>query len=199
MDDPAAHEDDPGRGKREFQQRARSQELSNQMFKGSRSTAAPPADPPAPAAGAGPARAEATAAVDAIASSAEVLSPPSQVVEGPMGPVWIDSGLFLLRTVSVDHHRLIQGVWLDWPAIRTRLLMEIAAVMPEATPEQRPESITTTSDRLLSVTTTSRTVWRRVSGRAGGRLSRGMWWWVPPAETRIESAITAAASRPYWA
>ena len=110
---------------REFQQRARSQQLSNQMMKAAR-PATVTADEPAPAAGAAASQSAAAEASDTATL------PPAQVIEGRMMPAWIEGELLLLRTVSIDGRELVQGVWLDWPAIEARLLAEIADVLPDA-------------------------------------------------------------------
>lgn len=107
---------------REYQQRAKSQVLSNQMFKGS-----------------APATAESVAA-DVAAAPTAAPAPvgaaggdlPSRIMEEPMAPAWIDGELFLLRRVSVNERELIQGVWLDWPRIESWMLAEVADVLPDA-------------------------------------------------------------------
>jgi len=48
-------------------------------------------------------------------------------------PLWVGEELFLLRTVTIDEQSVVQGLWLDWPALRTRLLSTIGDLLPQAT------------------------------------------------------------------
>lgn len=74
-------------------------------------------------------------------------------------PVWLHPGtesaqLLLLRSVRIEGARgaeeMVQGVWLDWPALRTALLHSVqdlvpnAELIPDANPVDNPE-------RLLSI------------------------------------------------
>lgn len=43
-----------------------------------------------------------------------------------------DDQLLLLRRVSVNAQQLLQGCWLDWPAVRSMLLAEVADLLPNA-------------------------------------------------------------------
>lgn len=54
-------------------------------------------------------------------------TPPSD-----LKPVWVENELFLLRTVTIDGQSVVQGLWLDWPALRARLLSTIADLLPQA-------------------------------------------------------------------
>ena len=47
-------------------------------------------------------------------------------------PLWVENELFLLRTVTLDGQSVVQGLWLDWPALRARLLSTIADLLPQA-------------------------------------------------------------------
>lgn len=57
---------------------------------------------------------------------------PRNVFEGPLQPIWHGEELLLARRVRVDGAAYAQGVWLDWPALRTYLLGEIQDLFPEA-------------------------------------------------------------------
>ncbi len=50
----------------------------------------------------------------------------------PFQGVWLGSNLMLTREASVDGVRMVQGVWLDWPALRAALLREITDLFPDA-------------------------------------------------------------------
>lgn len=50
----------------------------------------------------------------------------------PFQGVWIGSNLMLTREAFVDGVRMVQGVWLDWPALRESLLREITDLFPDA-------------------------------------------------------------------
>ncbi|MHB1079063.1 MAG: sensor histidine kinase [Prosthecobacter sp.] len=50
----------------------------------------------------------------------------------PFQGVWIGSNLMLTREAFVDGVRMVQGVWLDWPALREALLREITDLFPDA-------------------------------------------------------------------
>ncbi|MFH1533014.1 MAG: HAMP domain-containing sensor histidine kinase [Pseudomonadota bacterium] len=51
---------------------------------------------------------------------------------GVMQPLWVNGALFLARKVSLEGAVYIQGVWLDWPRVRERLLASIEDLLPEA-------------------------------------------------------------------
>ncbi len=50
----------------------------------------------------------------------------------PFQGVWLGSNLMLTREALVDGVRMVQGVWLDWPALRASLLREITDLFPDA-------------------------------------------------------------------
>lgn len=54
------------------------------------------------------------------------------VREGWLVPVWSNGALLLARRVLVHNESYVQGCWLDWPAIQTRLLHEIEDLLPDA-------------------------------------------------------------------
>jgi signal transduction histidine kinase len=53
----------------------------------------------------------------------------------PFKGVWIDDALILTREAWVDGARIVQGVWLDWPALRQAWLGELGDLFPNATLE----------------------------------------------------------------
>lgn len=82
--------------------------------------AAPVATPPSP-----PAPAETTAALS--------LEPrASAPVPGDLAPRWIEGELLLLRNATLDGVKRTQGVWLDWPGLREKLLGAIHDLLPAA-------------------------------------------------------------------
>lgn len=50
----------------------------------------------------------------------------------PFQGVWLGDNLMLTREAFVDGVRMVQGVWLDWPALRDAWLREITDLFPEA-------------------------------------------------------------------
>ncbi len=50
----------------------------------------------------------------------------------PFQGVWLGGNLMLTREAFVDGVRMVQGVWLDWPELRTSLLREITDLFPDA-------------------------------------------------------------------
>ncbi len=74
---------------------------------------------------------------------AEFASPPGTITNragaqvGGFTPKWIlkDDGteqLVLVRTVTIQDQSLIQGVWLDWPAMNIELVEAIADILPHS-------------------------------------------------------------------
>ncbi|PYQ55329.1 MAG: hypothetical protein DMF53_28290, partial [Acidobacteria bacterium] len=59
-----------------------------------------------------------------------VSAPAGAEVESAFEARWLDGDLVLLRRVRRGDSRLLQGTWLDWPALRTFLLSQVAAVAP---------------------------------------------------------------------
>jgi len=77
------------------------------------------------------------------------------VEQGPLEPLWRDNPingnheLLFRRTVEIQGRRTIQGFWMDWPALRTRLLevggdllpgSTLAPVLENATDEAAPSA-----------------------------------------------------------
>jgi signal transduction histidine kinase len=58
----------------------------------------------------------------------EVASTSSRPFQG----VWLGQHLVLTREAVVDGARMVQGVWLDWPALREAWLKEITDLFPDA-------------------------------------------------------------------
>jgi signal transduction histidine kinase len=56
--------------------------------------------------------------------------PPGVEVESAFEARWLDGDLVLLRRVRRGDERLLQGTWIDWPALRALLLAQVAAVAP---------------------------------------------------------------------
>ena len=57
-------------------------------------------------------------------------APPGVEVESAFEARWLDGDLVLLRRVRRGDERLLQGTWLDWPALRAFLLGQVEAVAP---------------------------------------------------------------------
>ncbi len=76
--------------------------------------------------------------------------PASDVREGLIQPVWVDSALVLARRVSVNGAEYIQGCWLDWPAIRTWLIESVRDLLPAASVEPAESDDAEAEPRLLA-------------------------------------------------
>ncbi len=50
---------------------------------------------------------------------------------GPVKPVWVGDELILARRVRRGEAVEIHGAWMDWPALRSALLEEVADLLPE--------------------------------------------------------------------
>src|SRR5690606_27677380 len=65
--------------------------------------------------------------------SARVSSESGRIEQGPLRARWLADGqLALLRTVRLEQGEIVQGVWLDWPALRTWLEAQVGDLLPEA-------------------------------------------------------------------
>jgi signal transduction histidine kinase len=78
-----------------------------------------------------------TQALGNESSAASALRPPLKNAPAanssrPFQGVWLGSNLMLSREALVDGVRMVQGVWLDWPALRASLLREITDLFPDA-------------------------------------------------------------------
>lgn len=70
---------------------------------------------------------------------------------GPVRPMWLEGELVLVRRVQLPEGAAIHGSWIDWPALRERLLAEVRDALPGA--ELLPVRATDgeiASDRLLA-------------------------------------------------
>src|SRR6185436_2840267 len=57
-------------------------------------------------------------------------APPGIEVESAFEARWMKGDLVLLRRVRRGDTRLLQGTWLDWPALHAFLLAQVEAVVP---------------------------------------------------------------------
>jgi signal transduction histidine kinase len=53
-------------------------------------------------------------------------------VETTLQPVWVRGELYLVRSIRRDGAKRLQGIWLDWPALRRWLLGQVRDLLPEA-------------------------------------------------------------------
>ncbi|MEX2172325.1 MAG: HAMP domain-containing sensor histidine kinase [Pirellulales bacterium] len=51
---------------------------------------------------------------------------------GVTRPIWLGDRLVLVRRVGFNGETTVQGCWLDWPLLKTRLLAETADLLPNA-------------------------------------------------------------------
>ncbi len=83
------------------------------------------AAPSAPGAAAAPATFLAAAPAPAQRQSLPALA-------GDLKPVWADNELLLVRQARLEGVQRLQGVWLDWPQLRTSLIDTVRDLLPEA-------------------------------------------------------------------
>ncbi len=57
---------------------------------------------------------------------------PPGVRQGMMKGLWLGDALVLARRVAVGEEEYVQGVWLDWPAVRDWLEAEVRGLLPGA-------------------------------------------------------------------
>ncbi|MEX2315739.1 MAG: HAMP domain-containing sensor histidine kinase, partial [Pirellulales bacterium] len=69
---------------------------------------------------------------------------------GVSRPVWIGERLVLARRVEQAGKTLVQGCWLDWPKLKTRLLAEAVDLMPGADLVPVPTDIDVDPGRMLA-------------------------------------------------
>jgi|UniRef100_UPI0037833DB4 signal transduction histidine kinase len=72
------------------------------------------------------------APVDASKNTVTVKSNMTVTSSRPFQGVWLGKHLVLTREAVVDGARMVQGVWLDWPALREAWLKEITDLFPDA-------------------------------------------------------------------
>jgi signal transduction histidine kinase len=77
--------------------------------------------------------------------------PPGTEVESAFEGRWLDGDLVLLRRVRRGDERLLQGTWIDWPALRASLLAEVAKVAPASSLEPVGERDGTAPGRRLAL------------------------------------------------
>ena len=54
------------------------------------------------------------------------------IAEGSMTPVWVDGELLLVRKAVVRNRTYLQGAWLDWARVQSKLTAEIQDLLPNA-------------------------------------------------------------------
>ena len=76
-------------------------------------------------------------------SNLKSAEPVLRVMEGVSKPLWLGERLILARRVQIGEETVIQGCWLDWPALHARLREEVADLLPHVTlsPVKPDESI----------------------------------------------------------
>ncbi len=67
-----------------------------------------------------------------IANMGNIFPAQEGVVTGAFRPHWADGELLLARRVRVGGAEVVQGCWLDWPALRAALLAEVRDLLPAA-------------------------------------------------------------------
>jgi signal transduction histidine kinase len=78
-------------------------------------------------------------------------APPGAEVESAFEGRWLEGDLVLLRRVRRGDERLLQGTWIDWPALRASLLAQVAKVAPASGLEPVGEQDATGPGRRLAL------------------------------------------------
>lgn len=78
-------------------------------------------------------------------------APAGVEVESAFETRWMQGDLLLMRRVRRGDARLLQGTWLDWPALRTLLLRQVEAVVPASRLEPVGEADDTEPGRRLAL------------------------------------------------
>ncbi len=112
--------------------------------------------------------------------AANVAASGREVVIGAMEPTWHAEDLLLVRNVTVAGRHYVQGCWLDWDALRERLLAGVADLLPKArlepvralTPAPDPQVLAALPVRLDPGTVVAATQ----DGVSAIRVSLGIAW-----------------------
>ncbi len=67
-----------------------------------------------------------------IANAPNVDVAATELRAGLMQPIWQGGELLLVRRAELGGRRVVQGCWLDWPAIRAELLADVTDLLPGA-------------------------------------------------------------------
>ena len=89
---------------------------------------------------------------DSADDSAPATAPSRQslpALAGDLQPLWVENELLLVRNATLEGTPRLQGVWLDWPLLQSRLLETIRDLLPEATLLQIPPDIARTDATAL--------------------------------------------------
>lgn len=85
-----------------------------------------------PSAPGSPAAAAAAPATFLAAAPAPAQRQSLPALAGDLKPVWAGSELLLVRQARLEGVQRLQGVWLDWPQLRTSLIETVRDLLPEA-------------------------------------------------------------------
>lgn len=80
----------------------------------------------------------------------------ASIEQSDLTPVWLDSAegepqLLLIRTVRTGSESILQGVWIDWPALCASLLAGTQDLLPEANLAPAPEAPAEPGFRLAGI------------------------------------------------
>ena len=78
-------------------------------------------------------------------------APPGVEVESAFEARWLDGDLVLLRRVRRGDERLLQGTWIEWPALRAFLLGQVEAVAPASSLQPAGERVEADPGRRLAL------------------------------------------------
>ncbi|HSS75953.1 MAG TPA: HAMP domain-containing sensor histidine kinase [Thermoanaerobaculia bacterium] len=120
--------------KNEFLQRSQNLASQQSAFPPEPKEEPAPRLPEAPASHPVPKETPAPRAVSEIAAPRRVSVRPTPVtqVETTLQPVWVHGELYLVRRVRRGEAEKMQGIWIDWPALRGWLLGQVRDLLPAA-------------------------------------------------------------------
>lgn len=92
-------------------------------------------------------RGEATAEV--VEAPSTLQRPSLPALAGDLQPVWVENELFLIRHVNIEGKARLQGVWINWALLESRLFQSIRDLLPEATLKSVPVAVARTDVNAL--------------------------------------------------
>jgi signal transduction histidine kinase len=80
-----------------------------------------------------------------------IVPPRGAAESGTMNPLWHDGRLLLARWVEAGNAEFLQGVWLDWPQLKSSALETVRGTFPDADLHAVPDWPNGNPDRLSAV------------------------------------------------
>jgi signal transduction histidine kinase len=113
---------------------------------------------------------------------------------GVSRPVWVGDRLLLARRVGWNGQSVVQGSWLDWPRLKTRLLAETVNLLPDADLVPVPEDANIDPSRMLAGLPVRLVVGPDSMASMAGTLSPALRWalWMGWGAVALATAAAAA-------